>query len=391
MTDYFTIKESADELMELARRQSAIPHIRDDDIHKPLLRYLAAANSEARLSEEGARELKKRILRILKNRLRMFRDFENHPEIAEQKIEKPLFLCGPPRTGSTKLHKLLAASGDFKYLELWKVFNPSLITGDREEDPAQRIAETDEFVAWYHSKIPNIRSLHEIKTHEPEEEAYIMEHCQLGTFTASVITAPDIFIDAHEHYSKELEYLKQTLQYLQWQFHPRDDRPWVLKWPSHSGREHQILEVFEDAQFAMTHRHPQSLCASIISVLLQYLSAYTAVSVQQLIEERYHEYFLVRLDSLVQSRAAHPDIDIYDVSFSRLTQDAMSVVTEIYQHIGMSADESTLQALAQWEQNQVREYSSGKGHRYSLEDFGLTDAQLVEINRGYIERFKSYF
>ncbi len=321
----------------------------------------------------------------------MFRDFENHPEIAEQTIEKPLFLCGPPRTGSTKLHKLLAASGNFKYLTLWKVFNPSLITGDPQEDPGQRIAETDEFVAWYHSRIPNIRSLHEIKTHEPEEEAYIMEHCQRGTFTASVITASQIYIDAHDHYTKELESLKQTLQYLQWQFHPQDNRPWVLKWPSHSGREHQVLEVFEDARFAMTHRHPQSQCASIISVLLQYLSAYTAVSVEQLIEERYHEYFLVRLDSLVENRNTNPDIEICDVSFSRLTQDAMSVVKDIYHPIGMPPDESTIQALTQWEKNQVREYTRGEGHRYSLEDFGLTEAQIVAINQRYIERFKGWF
>jgi LPS sulfotransferase NodH len=42
----------------------------------------------------------------------------------------PLILVGSPRTGSTKLQKLLAASGD------------------RKEDPATRIEETEDCVRW---------------------------------------------------------------------------------------------------------------------------------------------------------------------------------------------------------------------------------------------------
>src|SRR3546814_4923922 len=82
-----------------------------------------------------------RLLRSLVNRLRMLRDFAAHPEIREQSVREPIFVAGYLRTGSTKLVRMLAASGDFNDLPLWKARNPSSITGIPGEDPGARIAD----------------------------------------------------------------------------------------------------------------------------------------------------------------------------------------------------------------------------------------------------------
>lgn len=64
--------------------------------------------------------MESRLLRLLCNRLRMLRDFRAYPEIDDETIVPPLILSGGARTGSTKLHKLLAATGDFNYMTFWQ-------------------------------------------------------------------------------------------------------------------------------------------------------------------------------------------------------------------------------------------------------------------------------
>src|SRR5262249_36189268 len=48
------------------------------------------------------------LLHILTNRLRIEDDLKRHPEILDVPIERPLFIVGLPRTGTTLLHNLLA-------------------------------------------------------------------------------------------------------------------------------------------------------------------------------------------------------------------------------------------------------------------------------------------
>src|SRR5690606_37899158 len=115
---------------------------------------------DARLSSQGAAFLQSEILRLLSNRLRMLRDLRAHPEILEQPIEGPLFIMGLARTGSTKLQKLLASTGEFNWLPFWQGFSPALLSGDRAELPQPRIDEAERFTRWYNEVAPDMRYMH---------------------------------------------------------------------------------------------------------------------------------------------------------------------------------------------------------------------------------------
>jgi hypothetical protein len=123
---------------------------------------------DAMLHDAGVGNWKTMLLRILCNRLRMQRDFAAHPEIADQRIAAPVICIGMPRTGSTKLQKLLANSGDFNWLPLWQAYNPSSFTGVSGESTEARIADTDAFVDCMNRYSPELRSGHDYSTHEPE-------------------------------------------------------------------------------------------------------------------------------------------------------------------------------------------------------------------------------
>src|SRR5689334_6107918 len=109
---------SVDALLKRAQQISGIG-IEDSAAHEPLAVLVASLNDEARLSASGKVQMEARLLRILVNRLRMERDFRAHPEIGDQRVIEPLFVFGLPRSGTTKLQKLLSATGDFTALPMW--------------------------------------------------------------------------------------------------------------------------------------------------------------------------------------------------------------------------------------------------------------------------------
>ena len=61
----------------------------------------------------------------LVSRAKLIADRKAYPEIARQKIEAPLIVVGPPRSGSTLLHTLLSLDPDNMAPEHWLCREPS--------------------------------------------------------------------------------------------------------------------------------------------------------------------------------------------------------------------------------------------------------------------------
>src|SRR3546814_14522858 len=68
---------------------------------------------------------------------------------------------------------MLAASGDFNDLPLWKALNPSSITGIPGEDPGARIADAEQFLHDLYTGSPGAAAIHEQGALLTEEESYI--------------------------------------------------------------------------------------------------------------------------------------------------------------------------------------------------------------------------
>ena len=61
---------------------------------------------------------------LLTSRLEFFEDRKRYP-IAEEKIERPVFATGEPRSGTTLLHALLSVDPNGRALRFWEVMYPS--------------------------------------------------------------------------------------------------------------------------------------------------------------------------------------------------------------------------------------------------------------------------
>lgn len=383
------IAAGASDLMARARAMTRIDIV-DADIEEALGKLLQSLNTEAQLTPEGALHIEGRIVRILCNRLRMQRDFAAHPDIEEQPIVRPHFLTGAGRSGSTKLHKLLAASGDFKYLRFWQQFNFALHTGMRGEDTGERVREAAEFIAWFNAHSPQAKLIHEYSTFEPEEETFLWDHSRfLINFCITHTRIPSYMQWCMtQDMGQQIAYFKRALQYLQWQFYKDDPRPWLLKNPLYCGMEPLLLQFFPDAVFVATHRDPTARVASSAGLTVHMQRAYSDVDRGKLAGPVMLEFMATAANQYLAGRDAFPDVKILDIGYPELTQHADTVVEKIYAFAGRTLSNEAKQAMQRWEQDNIQ-HKHGV-YQYSLADYSISEDMIAERFKPYVARFGQY-
>jgi Sulfotransferase family len=329
----------------------------------------------------------------------MERDFINHPEIAEeQQVIRPIFIIGLPRSGTTKLQKVLSVSGDFTELPYWMSYNPSLITGDRNEKIDARVDDAEQHVQWMGRTSPGMKFVHPFATHEPEEVNPILEQALLNGFYFSAFVDVPSYVGwyVQQDMHKQLQYLRRTLQYLQWQFDIDKSKPWILKNPTFSGAEPLVLNIFPDAKFVIIHRHPSICVASAISLLVSFHKLYSDIDIKSQTNDvtssagfMLSQGLAALINQSTINRAALSGNEFIDVSYSNLAKTSITVVEEIYRRIDRPLSALARERINDWEHNN-RQHKYG-AHQYSLAEFGLSDQMINAGFSDYIKDYGSYF
>jgi len=374
---------------EIAARAQALTGIQisDQDAFEPLRILHHSLNEDSDLHPEGAKALESRLVRIMSNRLRMQRDYARHPEIAQQKIVAPIFVCGSGRTGSTQTQKLLAASGDFNWLPYWQVLNPSLFTGLRTESTQPRIDQTEAFARWFDAASPEVKYAHAMETHEPEEDSALLEHslrspvwmgwCPLSGYLSWVMT---------QDMTAQFRYLRDSLKYLQWQGLADPSKRWLLKGPLYMGLEAALLSVFPEASLVVTHRHPAASVPSGIRLVQLFYKPYTH---RQIDAEAFTASQVGIMKAHLHNRAAIPASQLIDVGFQELIGDLQAVIEKIYERSGARLTAPSLKRILDWN-DQNPPHKKGK-HVYRLEDYGLSERRIDSLFGDYIRFLKENF
>src|SRR6185503_10514078 len=117
-------------LLDSARRGTRQRYFGDPYFREPLAVLLDSIEREAQLNPLGRAIMVARIRGILQNRLRIEALFTEYPEIDWLPIERPLVIAGLQRTGTTLLHRLLAADPRARSLLGWEALNPAPLPGE---------------------------------------------------------------------------------------------------------------------------------------------------------------------------------------------------------------------------------------------------------------------
>ncbi len=75
--------------------------------------------------------------------------FRKHPDILEQELKPPIVITGLQRTGTTFLHRLLAADPAAYSLLSWEALNPAPLARKHEQKKRIALARTSERVLRY--------------------------------------------------------------------------------------------------------------------------------------------------------------------------------------------------------------------------------------------------
>lgn len=379
MTAY-PIELSVDELLARSREIAGVD-MTDDEIAEPLTILHRAYGEEAQLDAEGASALTRSLLRLLANRLRMKRDFLAHPEILDQPINGPLVVMGVARSGTTKLQKVLAASGDFNFLPYWMNYSWASRSGVPGEPVDERIADAEAHCSWYDARSPETKLGHAFEALEPEEEAVMSEGCfvtptflgyaEIPSYAQWLGTQPP---------SIWFGFLQDNLKYLQWQGLASADKPWLLKSPNYNGMELEILKAFPQARLIMAHRSPVKTLTSMCKLVQCFREAYSDLKpdLALIVEHNYHN-----LDSHLANREANSNLPLLDIRFEDIVSNLPQVIERIYADAGLSLNPQSLDRMLQWDKDNTM-HKHGE-FRYTLQELGLDEAVIRNRMANYFQ------
>ncbi|HKY90446.1 MAG TPA: sulfotransferase [Nevskiaceae bacterium] len=380
---------TVESLLEEASRRTGLADFGPPDFREGLAVLLEGLDTEAAIAPERRPQLRERLLRLLVNRLWCAKDLAEHPEILREDPGSPIVIASLPRTGSTKLHRLLGASGDFQHLTFWKAHMPSRIPGEADGGLARRIHETRDYERWMYATSPSILVGHPLFTDEAEEDQWLVE----GTFRHPLhFGMYDSMRYAQWILQADMEptftYFRTLIQYLQWQAPQDRTKPWLLKTPNHLGNERHIARHFAQPRFIVTHRDPGKCIPSVAS---------TAMAMRWLYSDRdttaavgagsVHLFAQAALEHL-RWRDANPGIPVLDLSFREVTEDALGAARKVYAFLGLALTPRAEAAMRRWEQDNPRD-KHGKS-TYSAEGIGLTQDAIRDVYAPYIARFREY-
>jgi hypothetical protein len=375
------LRPSVDELLARSRDLAGVDIV-DEEVVEPLsVLHRALSEERAQLDAEGAGAFERRILRLLVNRLRMMRDFERHPEIAEQPLAGPVVVMGTARTGTTKLQKVLAASGDFNFLTFWQTFNWASTSGQPHEPTDERIAEADAYCRWFDGRSPEAKLGHAFEALEPEEDDPLSEGCFVTSTFVGYAEVPGYGRWLGDQpATTRFEFQRDVMKYLQWQGLASPDRTWLLKSPSYISQELELLDVFPDARFVMAHRSPLQTVPSMSKLVGHLRRAYGTSEPEPQLLLRHNA---ATLDGQRAIRRAHPELPLLDLRFEDIVGDLPAVMERIYAHAGMALHDRARQRMLRWDEENAM-HKLGR-FTYSLEEVGLDEAAVRERMQGYFE------
>lgn len=346
------VEFSAARLMHNATTATGLSDFGDEEFIEPLQVFLRSVTHEGYLGAAGIAGLQADIERHLSNRLRVVADFRRNPQILEEQVEDPIVIIGLPRTGTTKLQRLLACNQELQRLPLWKALHPAPVPGPQGESDFRREIAAG-FIDYLRQAAPDFLAVHPMAVDEPEEEMFL----QLGSFDGPASWG--IFYRALGYVEwvsgrsdlGSYVYLKKQLQYLQWQDGNHHGRPWILKTPMHLGRLDALTKAFPRATLVHCHRHIDNGIASVCR-LIDIARKFRGT---EHVDQRELGKFVVDYwgeewrRNLLQRRDLPETVKIIDVHFDDIVRNPLKIVTDIHAAHGLSLPQDFAGRIRDWE------------------------------------------
>lgn len=304
------------------------------------------------------------------------------PEFHDADIGEPIFIMASPRSGTTLLHRLMSLDPQFTSYSLWQTLLPTLTAYKSVE----ALTKLDDLAGNPLDKVQDLTAkylfrgwegIHETRFNHAEEDE--------GSFALNMAT-PSVWLAwpfvrelKHLAYIDELDYRERITEFFlgtmkrhMWHTQRKgEDKTLLLKNVFLAGRLGIVTDAAPNARFVNIVRHPYRTVASTMSLFT--------------IPWRHHSPD-IPLDgpdsrafsdtAIEYARTVHrfmqelPPERGVTILYTDLIENPEREILKIYEQLGLEAGD-TFKAELHKAIEEHRNYAST--HRYSLEDFGLTE------------------
>jgi len=258
-----------DELVTRACERACLDDFGGDSWREGLRLLVDACESAPGVNPGGREFVYGQFVAALWNRLRVIDYMKCHPEVNEQRIERPLVVLGLPRTGTSLASYLLDQDPLRRSLLTWEAEDsvPPAPPESLRTDPRclKKKAELDVLAEGL--KAAEIPMVHWDEADGPTECLFVQNQ-DFKAYLWEAYMPTSAYADwlSHADMSSAYEYQRTVLQMLQ----SRAPGVWSLKMPSHAVHIETLLATYPDVRIVWAHRDPFKSTASFLR--LNYLS-----------------------------------------------------------------------------------------------------------------------
>lgn len=293
---------------------------------------------EAQLNPLGLTIAHGQLARVVRHRLLLGDLWDRQPELCAAEIAPPIIVVGQMRSGTTRVHRLLAADPAHAHTRFCDSWHPV------PRNPDTRPAWSALSLSLARVLDPWLDTLHPFGATRPDEElgwlAAALNHStyesqwRIPTYTG--------FSEGRDPAPVYREFARILRTDAQWRDNVRQPR--VLKVPQFAEDLPALLAQFPDARVVLTRRDESDLAASAASLVANQMTIQSdAVELDWLVQECRRKIGLRQ--SRIERALAQFSGPLATVEFDDLARDWKGEVTRIYRQLGLTLTDAALAAM----------------------------------------------
>lgn len=303
-----------------------------------------------------------------------------HAEAIEKaKVSAPIFLLGFWRSGTTFLHELFCCDTRFGFPSTYACMNAAhfLLTEQgfhkrRGRQEAYRPMDNMQY-SW---------------TSPQEDEFALLCMGAPSPYEALLVPSlmfdPQVLLDLRRRSTEEQDCWKRTIQLFLRELTVQQNKPMVLKSPTHGFRFPLLPSLFPESRFVIIERNPYEVFASNLKLWTTLLNMYSLESASsEQIENFVLAAYLIHEDAIADGIRKIAPENVARVRYEDLVADPLVEMKRIYSELKFSGFEDAQPALQQY-------IASVAGHQRNRLVLSPAQKNSVDEMWGTLIREKGY-
>jgi omega-hydroxy-beta-dihydromenaquinone-9 sulfotransferase len=308
-----------------------------------------------------------------------------YPGFRKVPIEKPVFILGNPRSGTTFIHRFLLNTEQLCAFELWQMLLPAITARKALGGLVGKLAPFNP--ARYHSSDAHETSLRDVETDDAMaffqflDGGFVWSYYNAWEDTFGSDQAKPYFDLDNESARKKEKYFRYMEGCWKRNMYIQNRPRIIVKSSLFTLRVKSLLERYPDARLIYMVRDPMATIPSGMSLLTGVLEqAYDMFNrapkerLQRYLENLYQasKYMYSHFDEVRQQNII-PAENLRIVEYPKLMTDLGNTMEDLVDFMGLEPAPGFFDRVKKQEEKQRGRKS---GHKYSLEKFGLTEKRI---------------